>query len=57
MPLLRYGERYRQGRKIMTGALNPRQTPFTRQIVTQKAARFLSKLLCSPEDARLHIRW
>lgn len=57
MPLLRYGERYRQGRKIMTGALNPRQTPFTRQIVTQKAARFLSKLLSSPEDARLHIRW
>ncbi|KZT71079.1 cytochrome P450 [Daedalea quercina L-15889] len=57
MPLARYGERYRQGRKIMTGALNPRETSFTRQIVTQKTAQFLSKLFYSPEDARLHIRW
>ncbi|PCH37164.1 cytochrome P450 [Wolfiporia cocos MD-104 SS10] len=57
LPLSPYGTRHRESRKLILTALNSRQASQFSHVHEEKLATFLPRLLRSPEDFRLNIRW
>jgi len=52
-----YGQRHREGRKLILGAINARKAPELHVIEESKTAEFVSRLARSPSEFRTHIRW
>ncbi|PCH38747.1 cytochrome P450 [Wolfiporia cocos MD-104 SS10] len=57
MTLNRYGDRLRESRKLMLGALSPRSAPALNAIEEVKALELLPRLLHAPAQFRAHLRW
>ena len=52
LPATRYGERWREGRKIADRSLRPGAMSLYHQRVEEKTRAFLNQLLASPADFR-----
>ncbi|KAH9925313.1 cytochrome P450 [Fomitopsis serialis] len=52
-----YGQRHREGRKLILGAINTLKAPELHIIEESKTADFISRLARSPFELRSHIRW
>ncbi|KAH9925312.1 cytochrome P450 [Fomitopsis serialis] len=52
-----YGQRHREGRKLILSAVSTRKTPGLHIIEESKTADFISRLARSPSELRSHIRW
>ncbi len=55
LPVTRYGERWREGRKIADRSLRPGAMSLYHQRIEEKTRAFLSQLLVSSADFRGHI--
>lgn len=55
--LERYGNRLREGRKVILSNINARRLHEIQQVQKSKAIQLLSKLLDSPSRFRQHVRW
>ncbi|KAH9925318.1 cytochrome P450 [Fomitopsis serialis] len=52
-----YGQRHREGRKLILGAISTRKAPELHIIEESQMADFISRLARSPSELRSHIRW
>ena len=57
LPISRYGEYWREGRKIADRSLRPASVSLYHQRIGEQTRWFLSQLLASPADFRGHIEW
>ncbi|KAH9925322.1 cytochrome P450 [Fomitopsis serialis] len=55
--MLPYGQRHREGRKLILGTVNARKAPELHAIQEAKAADFVSRLTRNPSEFRPHLRW
>ncbi|KAH9831002.1 cytochrome P450 [Rhodofomes roseus] len=56
-PLMQYGDRHKEGRKLILGMINVRNAPMLHAIQEAKAAQLVSRLAQDPSNFSRHIRW
>ncbi|TFY54698.1 hypothetical protein EVJ58_g8706 [Rhodofomes roseus] len=56
-PLMQYGDRHKEGRKLILGMINVRNAPMLHAIQEAKVTQLVSRLAQDPSNLSRHIRW
>ena len=55
MPLTEYGDRWRQGRKVLDRGLRPGAAAMYRPMQQERVRVLLTRLLASPKELQAHV--